>query len=168
MAKQPKLTWCQHPSVSPSPVVRVFNTELSKTHLLSRWLFRHGPCIEGNLSNGRNLGLKMMFLSNQWSPRRRNSYIFCHMLLLTFLHVWMSFSYCNKLCKFHLNHTLSCLITFCWCWPVYRTTIVKDETSDLVTGSYCILAGGRNIYPSYWMYMGSMMLSRQKHTQQNH
>ena len=49
-----------------------------------------------------------------------------------------------------------------------RTNIVKDETGDLVTGSYSILLGGGTIYPSYWMYMGSMVLGRQKHTQQNH
>ena len=30
-----------------------------------------------------------------------------------------------------------------------RTNIVKDETGDLVTGSYSILLGGGTIYPSY-------------------
>jgi len=31
-----------------------------------------------------------------------------------------------------------------------------------------IWLGGGNISPSYWMYMGIMMLDRQKYTQQNH
>jgi len=102
MAKQPKWMWCQYPSVSPN-CCQSLNTEILKTRLLSRWPFHHGPCIDRNPSNGRNLGLKTMFLSNQRSPRRRNSYIFCHMSLLTFLHVWMSRCYCNKLCKFHFK-----------------------------------------------------------------
>ena len=50
-----------------------------------------------------------------------------------------------------------------------RTNVVKDEKGDLVAYSYSILARWRKSFsPRYWMYMGLMMLSGQKYTQQNH
>ena len=49
-----------------------------------------------------------------------------------------------------------------------RTNVVKDETGDLVTGSYSILARWRDYFSQLLNVHGSMMLGRQKHTQQNH
>jgi len=38
------------------------------------------------------------------------------------------------------------------------TNIRKDEKRDLIADSYSILLGGRFISPSYFMYMGFMIL----------
>ena len=49
----------------------------------------------------------------------------------------------------------------------HRTNIVKDETGDLVTDTYSILASLRVYFNSYWMYFLSMILDRYKYTHQN-
>jgi C4-type Zn-finger protein len=49
-----------------------------------------------------------------------------------------------------------------------RTNIVKDEQGDLVVHSHSILARWRNYFSQVLNYTGSMMLGRQKYTQQNY
>jgi len=46
--------------------------------------------------------------------------------------------------------------------------IVKDEKGDLVTDSHSILLDGGTVSLSYSIYMGLMMLGRQKYIQQSH
>jgi len=48
-----------------------------------------------------------------------------------------------------------------------RSNTVKDEKGDLVTDSHGILASGENTFPSYRMYLGLIMLGRQKYIQQS-
>jgi len=50
-----------------------------------------------------------------------------------------------------------------------RTSIVMDETGDLVTNSHSVLAGWRNIFSQLFiMYIGLVMLGRHTYIQQNH
>ena len=49
-----------------------------------------------------------------------------------------------------------------------RTNVVKDETVDLVTGSYSILAKWRNNFAQLLNVYGVNDVSRQKHTEQKH
>jgi hypothetical protein len=49
-----------------------------------------------------------------------------------------------------------------------RTNIVKDGKGDLVAYFHSIWLGGGIISLSYSMYMGLVMLGRQKYIQQNH
>ena len=48
------------------------------------------------------------------------------------------------------------------------TNTVNDEKGDLITDLHSILLGGGTISLSCSIYMGLMMLGRQKYTQQNH
>jgi len=45
------------------------------------------------------------------------------------------------------------------------TNIIKDEKDHWVTDSHSILLCGGTISLSYWMYMGLMLLGRQKYIQ---
>ena len=49
-----------------------------------------------------------------------------------------------------------------------RTNIVEDEKGDLVTDCHSIWLGGGTNSLSCLMYMGLVMLSRQKYIQQDH
>ena len=48
-----------------------------------------------------------------------------------------------------------------------RTNILQDEKGDLVTATIFSLGGG-TMSLTYSMYMGLMVLGRQKYTQLNH
>jgi len=49
-----------------------------------------------------------------------------------------------------------------------RTKIVEGEKDDLVTDPTVFWLGGGTPSPSLSMYMGLLMLGRQKYIQQNH
>jgi hypothetical protein len=49
-----------------------------------------------------------------------------------------------------------------------RSNIIKEEKSDLVADSHSNLARRRNIFLSYWMYMGILMSGRLKYIQHNY
>jgi len=54
-----------------------------------------------------------------------------------------------------------------WVTSLEQNT-VKEEKGDLVTDCHNIMAIRRNHFSHYWMYMGLMMLGRQKYIQQRH
>jgi hypothetical protein len=49
-----------------------------------------------------------------------------------------------------------------------RTDIGKGEKGDLLADRTVLWLGEGTISPSYWMYMGLMVLGRWIYTQQNH